>query len=122
MSAVRKAVEADLAEIAETGARPASAGLQEVARVLAAVLDGDAPAMAKVQASKTLMDVLVRLAGPASAASGAGDASVAPVQHVAGHQRHSHLWVPEHASSSGPEAVGGPGAAIQRLPSSYCSR
>jgi hypothetical protein len=31
-------------------------------------------------------------------------ASVAP-ERVAGHQRPSHLWVPEHASSSGPEAV-----------------
>jgi len=70
---VRAAVEEDLTELA-AGAPRASAGLRATARVLADVLDSDAPATAKVQASKTLTDVLVRLAGPPAGASGAGDA------------------------------------------------
>lgn len=72
LGAVRKAVEADLAEIAQTGLRPASAGLQEVARMLAKVLDDDGPATAKVQAAKTLVDVLGQLRG-APPATVAGD-------------------------------------------------
>lgn len=57
---VLAAVEADLQELAE---RPGTAGLRATARVLAGVLDSGAPATAKVAASKTLTDVLVRLAG-----------------------------------------------------------
>lgn len=57
---VLRAVRADLAELPE---RPGTAGLRATALTLARVLDSDAPAMAKVAASKTLTDVLVRLAG-----------------------------------------------------------
>lgn len=64
---VAAAVEADLRELSE---RPGTAGLRSIARVLADVLDSDAPATAKVQASKTLTDVLMRLAGPATPLSG----------------------------------------------------
>jgi hypothetical protein len=60
-------------ELAPTTPR-ASRGLRETARVLADVLDSDAPATAKVQASKTLTDVLMRLAGPSVPANKAGDA------------------------------------------------
>lgn len=75
--AVRQAVEEDLAELVSTPR--VSAGLRATARVLADVLDSDAPATAKVQASKTLTDVLVRLAGP-MAVGGSGD----PVERIRG--------------------------------------
>lgn len=71
MGAVRAAVEEDLTELAPLAPR-ASKGLRETARVLADVLDSDAPATAKVQASKTLTDVLMRLAGR-PALNGGGD-------------------------------------------------
>lgn len=55
--------------------RPGQAALVATALVLARVLDDEkAPATAKVAASKTLTDVLVRLAGPAAAQVAAGDA------------------------------------------------
>lgn len=57
---VRGAVDADLEALRE---RDGTAGLRATARVLADVLDSGAPAAAKVAASKTLADVLVRLAG-----------------------------------------------------------
>jgi hypothetical protein len=68
------AVESDLAELP---ARPGTAGLRATARVLAGVLDSEAPATAKVAASKTLTDVLVRLAG---GAPGGGDDPVGRIR------------------------------------------
>jgi hypothetical protein len=73
LGAVRRGVEADLREIALTGLPPVSAGLQEVARVLAGVLDDDGPTTAKVQAAKTLADVLAQLRGASGPVTG-GDA------------------------------------------------
>jgi hypothetical protein len=58
--AVLAAVELDLAALPE---RAGTAGLRATARVLAAVLDSEVSAREKVAASKTLTDVLVRLAG-----------------------------------------------------------
>jgi transcriptional regulator with XRE-family HTH domain len=75
---VASAVEEDLLALP---VRAGTAGLRAAARVLADVLDSDAPATAQVQASKTLTDVLVRLAGPARGASGGGDA----VERIRGH-------------------------------------
>lgn len=55
--------------------RPGQTALVATALVLARVLDDEkAPATAKVAASKTLTDVLVRLAGPSVAPAGGGDA------------------------------------------------
>lgn len=72
--AVLAAVEEDLAEIAAMRGPRASAGLQATARVLAGVLDGDAPATAKVAASKTLVEVLSQLRGVPESTNGGGDA------------------------------------------------
>lgn len=72
---VRQAVEEDLAELAASAVAPrASAGLRAVARRLADVLDSDSPATAKVQASKTLVDVMAQLRGTEPAGEGGGDA------------------------------------------------
>jgi hypothetical protein len=65
--AVLAAVESDLQALPE---QVGTAGLRATARVLAGVLDSEAPATAKVAASKTLADVLVRLAGGQAQASG----------------------------------------------------